>query len=98
MAQENHDQDYNQSVLHWMYFLYNFPYNFMDAFDKGIRDHLQSKWDSLYRQHGPTLGMAQFFMELDWERRDQLLDWVRVNYTGYKMKKHERREEEIDRK
>ena len=82
-------QHYRESVHHFMYFLFNFNYNFMDAFkeEKWLVDHLNPKWRELYTRYGPTEAMARFFMELDHGRRNQFMDWVMENYTGYTMKK-----------
>ena len=93
-------REYKESVTHFMFFIHNFPRNWMDAFKdepEWMQDHIKSKWTSAWSGNGPSYGMLKFFMDLDFDRRELLLDWVRVNYKGHKMNKYEPSEEEINR-
>lgn len=80
---------YQKSVHHFMYFIFNFPNRFWEkAFEKEpehLKDHISSKFLNSYKEYGPSLGVIKFFMELDVQRRNDLMEWVRDNYDGYEF-------------
>jgi hypothetical protein len=77
--------EYFNSVNHFIFFCFNFPPNFMDAFSSHLKVHLSSKWTNAYEKKGSVGAMIYFWSELDNENRRKLADWVRVNYTGTRL-------------
>ena len=84
------DDEYYRAVNHFMYFTQNYPYNWYDAFGKkgdSLREHLESKYLGYYKQHGSRSAMPIFYFNLSGDRRKQLTDWAKKNYTGNKLAK-----------
>ena len=79
------DIEYFNSVNHFIYFCFNFPSNFMDAFSSHLKVHLSSKWTNAYEKKGSVVVMIYFWSELDNENRKKLATWSKNNYTGTKL-------------
>ena len=77
--------EYFNSVNHFIYFCFNFPSNFMDAFSSHLKVHLSSKWTNAYEKKGSVGAMIYFWSELDGENRRKLATWSKNNYTGTKL-------------
>ena len=77
--------EYFNSVNHFIFFCFNFPPNFMDAFSSHLKVHLSSKWTSAYERKGSIGAMIFFWSELDGENRRKLATWSKNNYTGTKL-------------
>lgn len=77
--------EYFNSVNHFIFFCFNFPSNFMDAFSSHLKVHLSSKWTNAYEKKGSVGAMIYFWSELDNENREKLANWVKANYTGTKL-------------
>lgn len=77
-------EQYHRAVNHFIYFCFNYPNNFMDAFSN-MKDHLQSKFHSIYDRVGSKAAMITFYTELDSENQKALLYWVMNNYKGTKL-------------
>lgn len=64
-------------------FCYNYPHNFISKVWEGwIADHLQSKFNGFYADHGSRGVMVAFYNSLDVENMKQLEDWILENYEG----------------
>ncbi len=79
------ETEYFNCVNHFIYFCFNFPDNFMDAFSSHLKVHLSSKWITAYEKKGSIGAMIYFWSELDNQNRRKLADWVKKNYTGTKL-------------
>lgn len=79
------DIEYFNSVNHFIYFCFNFPSNFMDAFSSHLKVHLSSKWTNAYEKKGSVGAMIYFWSELDGENRRKLATWSKNNYTGTRL-------------
>ena len=77
--------EYYNSVNHFVFFCFNFPNNFMEAFPIHLRVHLSEKWSDAYRKKGSIGAMIYFWSLLSDDNRKKLADWVRVNYTGTRL-------------
>jgi hypothetical protein len=77
-------EQYHRAVNHFIYFCFNYPNNFMDAFSS-MKDHLQSKFYSIYDRVGAKAAMITFYTELDSENQKALLHWAMNNYKGTKL-------------
>jgi hypothetical protein len=77
--------EYFNSVNHFIFFCFNFPSNFMDAFSSHLKVHISSKWVTAYEKKGSVGAMIYFWSELDNQNRRKLADWVKNNYTGTKL-------------
>jgi len=77
--------EYFNSVNHFIFFCFNFPDNFMDAFSSHLKVHLSSKWTNAYEKKGSIGAMIYFWSELDNENRKKLANWSKNNYTGTKL-------------
>jgi hypothetical protein len=77
--------EYFNSVNHFVFFCFNFPDNFMEAFPSNLRVHLSEKWSDAYNKKGSVGAMIYFWSELDNQNRRKLADWVKKNYTGTKL-------------
>ena len=78
------ESQYHRAVNHFVYFCMNYPSNFMDAFSH-MREHLQSKYNSIYERVGAKAAMLTFYTELDSENQKALLSWAMNNYKGTKL-------------
>jgi len=79
------DDAYYKVINHFVYFTFNYPNNFMDAFghkDNHIRKHIEEKFDSYYKKYGSYGVMIKFWIELDGDNRNKLADWIKENYKG----------------
>ena len=87
------------TVIMWVKFGYNFPnLGFIDYIceksgKKYLRDHLISKWESIYERYGCYAVMDRFFVELDEDLQQALVDYainvyapegMRTKYEEYK--------------
>lgn len=75
------------AINKWMYFIYNYPYNFIELVwgerkRFNLTDHLSEKFDALYERKGPYGVIPAFYAELDGNNRVKLLEWVMDNYKG----------------
>jgi hypothetical protein len=72
-------------VNKWVYFSFNFPYNFIGMVWEGeamLVNHLNEKFLSLYDKYGAAGVMNKFYTELDSGNQKKLEDWVLANYKG----------------
>lgn len=74
---------YTDPVTKWIYWCYNFtrPEEFIAAIAEGGKDghlyqHYLSKFNALYKRVGADAVMNRFFIELDGEHRQKLLQYV----------------------
>ena len=67
----------NKSIKNYVYFCFNYPNNFiLDCFGTGsIGQHLKSKFNG---------DVNSFFINLDSENQEKLLNWIEQNYKGVK--------------
>ena len=75
------------AINKWMYFIYNYPYNFIELVwgerkQYTLTDHLTGKFNALYVKHGAYGVIPAFYAELDLNNRIKLLEWVMDNYKG----------------
>jgi hypothetical protein len=76
--------DNQQAITNFMYFGHNYPHDFISKvwwIDPSLADHLESKFHSMYEQKG-TLTFFSWFMELDGGNKNQLIQWVMLNYPS----------------
>lgn len=76
------DDNYYQSVNHFVYFCLNYPNNFYDAFDSHLKNHLSNKFKDYYNNYGTFGVMMKFYAELDAENRTLFTNWILKNYKG----------------
>ena len=78
-------EDYFLVVQNWVYFTFNYPYNFVkDAFNS---KHLEEKFSSSYSRYGSVGVLMSFWANLDNENRRILSLWIKNNYfNGDKTK------------
>ena len=76
------DDNYYQSVNHFVYFCLNYPNNFYDAFDSHLKNHLSNKFKDYYNKYGVFGVMMKFYAELDAENRTLFTNWILKNYKG----------------
>ena len=79
------NETYFNSVNHFLFFSWNFPDNFMDAFgspDNHIRKHIQEKFDEAYKKAGAKYCMIEFYSHLDQGNRQKLVQWAKDYYHG----------------
>jgi len=81
------DEDYYKIVNHFVYFCFNFPENFLDAWgvDNSVgtpREHMGKKFNSAYEKAGATGAMIKFWTDLDSTNRRIFADWIKNNYDG----------------
>ena len=72
------------AINKWMYFIYNFPYNFIEkvwADDAGLANHLKGKFQSAYDRYGSYGCVPAFYGELDMNNRKKMMQWVMDNYN-----------------
>lgn len=75
------------AVKNFLYFALNFSSDFIQEIWKDEPsqiEHLQNKFNYRYNRDGAVGAMTGFFSELDWENQSKLIDWVNVNYRGFK--------------
>jgi hypothetical protein len=64
-------------------FGFNYPDGFIYKVWNGhIADHLQSKFNSLYRTYTARAVFQTFYTNLDAENQKQLVNWILENYKG----------------
>jgi hypothetical protein len=64
-------------------FSFNYPHNFISlAFTGSMANHLQSKFNGFYSDHGSKAVFNVFYMSLDSENQTTLLNWIDANYNG----------------
>lgn len=76
------NNSYYECVNHFVYFCLNFPNNFLDAFQEGMRNHLSNKFKDYYNKYGAFGVMIKFYSELDSENRISFTNWILKNYKG----------------
>lgn len=78
---------YQRSIRHFAYFCMNYPQNFLEAFQSNpyLQKHLEDKFRKMYEDYGSNGVMIRFFLELDLENQSYLLEWIKMNYTGYTL-------------
>jgi hypothetical protein len=80
------DEDYFKIVNHFVYFCFNYPENFLDAWGaNGVgtpREHMGQKFDAAYEKAGVTGAMIKFWTDLDSTNRRIFADWIKNNYDG----------------
>lgn len=74
------------AINKWMYFIYNYPYNFIELVwgerkPYNLTDHLSNKFDAYYKSVGAYGVIPKFYAELDWENRTKMMQWVMDNYN-----------------
>lgn len=77
--------EYFNSVNHFIFFCFNFPNNFMEAFPSNLRVHLSEKWSDAYNKKGSVGAMIYFWSELSDDNRKRLANWSKENYTGTRL-------------
>lgn len=70
-----------------IYFGFNYPNGFIQKAFEGkvaqhIINHLQSKFNSAYEVYGARAAFNMFFVNLDGENQEILLNWINENYKG----------------
>jgi hypothetical protein len=80
------DEDYFKIVNHFVYFCFNYPENFLDAWGtNGVgtpREHMGQKFDAAYEKAGSMGAMIKFWTDLDSTNRRIFADWIKNNYDG----------------
>tara|TARA_B110000285_G_scaffold8817_1_gene8963 strand:- start:3616 stop:3852 length:237 start_codon:yes stop_codon:yes gene_type:complete len=74
--------DNQNAITNFMYFGHNYPHDFISevwSSNPSLADHLESKFHSMY-EHKGTLTFFSWFMELDGMNKNQLTQWVMLNY------------------
>ena len=72
------------AINKWMFFIYNFPYNFIEqiwAGDEGLINHLKGKFNYAYNSKGAYGCIPAFYGELDMNNRKKMMQWVMDNYN-----------------
>lgn len=77
--------EYFNSVNHFVFFCFNFPDNFMEAFQSNLRVHLSEKWSDAYNKKGSVGAMIYFWSELSDDNRKRLANWSKENYKGTRL-------------
>jgi hypothetical protein len=77
--------EYFNSVNHFIFFCFNFPDNFMEAFPSNLRVHLSEKWSYAYNKKGSVGAMIYFWSELSDDNRKRLANWSKENYKGTRL-------------
>ena len=71
-------------TINFMYFAFNFPYKFIEEVwseSPSMANHLREKFNSLSERNG-SMTIFKWFMELDGNNKNTLLDWIEVNYNN----------------
>ena len=72
-------------VSKFMMFGYNYPSNFITEVwgnnHGSMANHLQGKFSDTYARVG-TMAFFRWFMELDQQNKEILVDWIEANYRG----------------
>jgi hypothetical protein len=76
------NETYCRCVNHFVFFCFNFPPNFLDAWEGNIKQHLDEKFRSIYIHHTVSSVMLWFYIELSSGNRRILADWIKYNYSG----------------
>ena len=64
-------------------FSFNYPHNFISlVWDGSMSNHLQSKFNGFYSDHGSKAVFNAFYMSLDRGNQKTLLNWIDANYNG----------------
>lgn len=82
------NDDALKMISHWVYFTFNYPPNFLDAFgEKGThnRDHLEEKFNQAYSNVGSYAVMNDFYSKLDGNNTHRLLQWAVRNYEPFEV-------------
>ena len=72
-------------VINFMYFGHNYPYDFIKKVwseDLNLAQHLLNKFNSMYENYG-TMTIFRWFMDLDKENQEILINWVENNYSAF---------------
>jgi hypothetical protein len=73
-----------EAIINFMYFGHNYPANFISkvwGIGSTSAKHLEGKFHSMYEQKG-TLTFFSWFMELDNDNKDVLINYIHNNYRG----------------
>ena len=73
-------QVFAHNITHWVMFAYNYPSNFMDAFNGSMREHLEEKFHWYYSMVGAEGVMNKFYNNLDGNNQRLLAQWILENY------------------
>lgn len=70
-----------------IYFGFNYPHNFIQkAFEGKVSnthiDHLWHKFEGMYDTYGSRAVFTMFFVNLDNENQETLLNWINENYKN----------------
>lgn len=91
------DLTHAEVVQKWMFYCYNFgatnlvingqgttlPDCFNALKDDHMLEHLVDKYHSACQRYkGGTLGLINFYFDLNPERRADIVNWVMINYKG----------------
>lgn len=87
------DENYFKIINHFVYFCFNYPDNFLDAWGiDGVgtmREQIKQKFDSAYEKAGATGAIIKFWTDLDSSNRRIFADWIKNNYDGGYKYEHE---------
>ena len=69
-------------VANFIYFTFNFPYDFLKEIFKNEREylHFKSKFDSYNKSSNSALAVLKLFTEMSEDNQVIFLDWVENNY------------------
>ena len=71
----------DNGIKKWVYWSYNYkdPREWMNIFDGAPAKHFYDKFMDLYKRYGSDGVMNHFFVELDSENQERLIDYVMSN-------------------
>jgi hypothetical protein len=74
----------NSPITKWVYWCFNYHYPqqwIPELWGSGaMGEHMMKKFKFLYEKYGPSGVMNKFFVELDQENQEKLIDYVMNNY------------------
>ncbi len=68
-------------INHFVYFCLNYPQNFTDAFEGGLKEHIESKFKNAYEKAGSFGAMIKLWSDLDNGNREKFANWIEKNYN-----------------
>ena len=80
----NEGQYDNSPITKWVYWCFNYHYPqewIPQLWGTGaMGEHMMKKFSSIYERYGSSAVMNRFFVELDQENQEKLIDYVLNNY------------------
>ena len=73
------------AINKWMFFIYNYPPNFISEIWKDepwLVQHLTGKFNALYEDKGAYGVIPAFYGELTTNNRIKMMSWVMDNFNG----------------